>query len=136
MATERQEEAGPASPPLPTRHTAVTPGPRASRLQEVFASRLKHTVDKITWENFAACYPTIATRAPRTLETVQRQMVGLFEEHCNVSFRPFRLSLFTVKFCGGVRKTEGKRERKNITDMADGSGCAFFFPTERIRQHP
>ncbi|KAK3313528.1 Nnf1-domain-containing protein [Apodospora peruviana] len=74
------------SPPLPEKHLAVTPGPRATRLQELFASTLKHTLDKINRDNFAACYPTVATRAPGTLEFVQRQMVGRLGTQCDKEF--------------------------------------------------
>jgi len=85
----------PESPPLPTKHTAVTPGPRAARLQALFASTLKHTLDKISRDNFAACFPTIATRAPGTLEFVQRQMVERLGAQCNVSL----LLLFFFTAC-------------------------------------
>ncbi|KAH6624610.1 Nnf1-domain-containing protein [Chaetomium sp. MPI-SDFR-AT-0129] len=56
-------------PPIPT------PGPRAARLQALFASTARHTLDKISKENFEACFPTMSARAPGTLEFVQRQMV-------------------------------------------------------------
>lgn len=77
----------PASPPLPTPHTAVTPGPRATRFQQVYASSLAHTLAKISWDNFAACYPTMAASggAAATLRKVQKQMVDRLEELCNVS---------------------------------------------------
>lgn len=53
----------------------MIPGPRASRLQALFAQTGKHTLDKINKDNFASCFPTIAAKAPGTLEFVQRQMV-------------------------------------------------------------
>ncbi|KAK4192103.1 Nnf1-domain-containing protein [Podospora australis] len=53
----------------------LTPGPRAARLQALFAQTAKHTLDKITKDNFGACFPTIAAKAPGTLDNVQRQMV-------------------------------------------------------------
>jgi len=80
--------APPDSPPLPARHTAVTPGPKAARLQELFASSLAHTLAKISWDNFAACYPTIAARAPGTLKHVQKQMVDRLGQLCNVRLGP------------------------------------------------
>lgn len=77
----------PASPPLPARHTAVTPGPRAARFQEMYGLALSHTLNKISYENFAACYPTIAAQAPGVLRQVQKQMVDRLGELCNVSSR-------------------------------------------------
>lgn len=53
----------------------ITPGVRAGRFQQLFASVVARTLDKIDRDNFAACFPTIRERAPGTLEFVQRQMV-------------------------------------------------------------
>ena len=83
--TEQQtEQEPPASPPLPQRHTAVSPGPRAARLQELYARSLKKTLGKIGWENVAGCYPTVAKRAEGVLKQVQGQMVDKLGEKCEV----------------------------------------------------
>ena len=79
--------AAPASPPLPTRHTPQAPGPRAARFQKVLDDSLKHTLGKVTWENFASCYPTVAERAPATLKAAQRQMVDRLAMLCKVCFQ-------------------------------------------------
>ncbi|POS72555.1 hypothetical protein DHEL01_v209055 [Diaporthe helianthi] len=78
--------AAPASPPLPSRHTAATPGPRAQRFQEMFSLALNHTLTKISPENFASCYPTVAAQAPGVLAQVQRSMVDRFADLCNQEF--------------------------------------------------
>lgn len=75
-----------ASPPLPNRHTATTPGPRAQRFQEMFDLALNHTLTKISLDNFASCYPTIAARAPHILAQVQRGMVDRLAQLCNQEF--------------------------------------------------
>ncbi|RYP10733.1 hypothetical protein DL765_008001 [Monosporascus sp. GIB2] len=62
------------------------PGPRASRFQAVLDSSLSHTLAKISWDNFAACYPTIAAQAPGTLRAVQRQMVDRLGALCKKEF--------------------------------------------------
>ncbi|KAI9166668.1 Kinetochore-associated protein NNF1 [Paramyrothecium foliicola] len=72
---DQEEEQRAASPPLPERHTPVTPGPRAARLQQLYAQSLKHTLAKLGWDNFAGCYPTVARRAEPVLRQVQAQMV-------------------------------------------------------------
>jgi kinetochore protein NNF1 len=77
-------EEEPKSPPLPARHIAITPGPRATRLQEAYSSSLSHTLSRLGWENFAACYPTIAAQAPDTLRHVQKQMVERLGLLCEV----------------------------------------------------
>ncbi|ROW15022.1 hypothetical protein VPNG_03330 [Cytospora leucostoma] len=76
----------PASPPLPTRHTAATPGPRAQRFQEMFDLALSRTLTRISPDNFASCYPTIAAQAPHILRQVQRAMVDRFAELCGQGF--------------------------------------------------
>lgn len=80
------EPAGAASPPLPSRHTAATPGPRAQRFQEMFSLALNHTLTKISPDNFASCYPTVAAQAPGVLGQVQRAMVDRFADLCNQEF--------------------------------------------------
>lgn len=84
IGDDNDDDAPPASPPLPSKHTAVTPGPRAARLQDVFADRLRRTLDRVSWPNFAACYPTMAANAPATLQFVQRQMVERLGAQCQV----------------------------------------------------
>ncbi|KAK6068828.1 spindle pole protein [Seiridium cupressi] len=84
-ATE-QQQAAPASPPLPAKHTPVAPGPRAARFQKVLDDSLSHTLGKISWENFASCFPTIAAQAPGTLRAVQRQMVDRLGSLCRKEF--------------------------------------------------
>ncbi|ROV98170.1 hypothetical protein VSDG_04502 [Cytospora chrysosperma] len=86
MTTSTTPEPAPASPPLPTRHTAVTPGPRAQRFQEMFDLALSRTLTRISPDNFASCYPTIAAQAPHVLRQVQRAMVDRFAELCAQGF--------------------------------------------------
>ncbi|KAH6897241.1 Nnf1-domain-containing protein [Thelonectria olida] len=80
------DAAPPASPPLPTRHTPVAPGPRAERLQELYAQRLQRTLRKLAWQNFAGCYPTVARKAEGVLRQVQSQMVDKLGEKCEKEF--------------------------------------------------
>ncbi|EMR67788.1 putative spindle pole protein [Eutypa lata UCREL1] len=86
-AAGQEQQQPPNSPPLPTRHTAQAPGPRASRFQDVLDSTLAHTLAKISWDNFAACYPTIAAQSkPGMLRAVQRQMVERLGALCKKEF--------------------------------------------------
>lgn len=94
----------PASPPLPERHTAVTPGPRAARFQETYSLALGHTLAKVSWDNFAACYPTMAARTPGLLRQVQKQMVDRLRELCDVSVVLFFLGRRRVGEVGCLRE--------------------------------
>ena len=98
LAPEPEPEPEPDSPPLPTRHTAQAPGPRASRFQDVLDRSLAHTLAKIGWDNFAACYPTIAARAPATLRAVQKQMVDRLGALCKVRSLFFFFFLLLLLF--------------------------------------
>ncbi|KAL6804577.1 Nnf1 domain-containing protein [Trichoderma sp. SZMC 28013] len=64
----------------------VVPGPRAIRLQELYAQSLKRTLGKLKWDNFAACYPTVASKAEPVLKQVQAQMVEKLGEKCEKEF--------------------------------------------------
>jgi kinetochore protein NNF1 len=67
-------------PPAPP----VVPGPRATRFQELYAQSLKRTLAKLKWDNFAACYPTVASKAEPVLKQVQTQMAEKLAEKCEV----------------------------------------------------
>lgn len=85
--TTAPNTAAPASPPLPARHTAVAPGPRATALQQAFDEALNRTLAKLEWDKFAACYPTVSARAPNSLRSVQQRVVGLLSEKCRKEFQ-------------------------------------------------
>ncbi|KAI1772488.1 Nnf1-domain-containing protein [Hypoxylon cercidicola] len=83
---QQDQQQTPASPPLPARHTPQTPGLRASRFQDLLNSSLSHTLGKISWDNFATCYPTVAAQAPAVLRAVQKQMVERLGALCKKEF--------------------------------------------------
>jgi kinetochore protein NNF1 len=86
-APENPQEPHPEPPPPPP-PPHILPGPRAARLQELYAQSLRRTLAKLKWENFAACYPTVASRAEPVLRQVQAQMVEKLGEKCEVRFPP------------------------------------------------
>lgn len=86
---QQQQEQQPDSPPLPARHAPVAPGPRASRLGDIYAQALDHTLRRLAaWDSFAGCYPTVAARAEPVLRQVQGQMVDKMREKCEVRTAP------------------------------------------------
>jgi kinetochore protein NNF1 len=66
------------------RAASLKPGPRAARFQATLDSALAHTLGKVSWDNFAACYPTMAAKAPAVLRAVQSQMVERLRALCQV----------------------------------------------------
>lgn len=85
---QNDAQEAPASPPLPEPHKPVAPGPRAARLQQLFASSLGHMLNKVSWENLEGCYPTIAAGAPGMLRGVRKTMVERLEAMCKVGLFP------------------------------------------------
>lgn len=123
----------PASPPLPAKHVPATPGPRAAGLREVYRRALERTLERVSWDNVAACYPTVAARAPATLRAVQGQMVGLLREKCDVSVFLLSRGLprFFLVWLGGRLPWKRKKHVANETPLALPPGRL-----ERIRLDP
>ncbi|KAM5479755.1 putative tyrosinase [Microsporum canis] len=86
-STARQGENQDASPsPPPAAPVPLTPGPRASRLQQVFSQALLHTIRTNSYANFSSCFPTPAKHVPRSLESVWRQLNAKLEESARAEF--------------------------------------------------
>ncbi|KAI0455379.1 Nnf1-domain-containing protein [Xylaria acuta] len=118
---QSQPEETPASPPLPARHTALTPGPRASRFQATLDSALSHTLAKISWDNFAACYPHIAAHAPVTLRAVQSQMVDRLRSLCKKEFDSIQQARNVVAKLNELETLVSEAERRRKA-AGDGGG--------------
>lgn len=58
------------------------PGPRAKRLQELFALSLQRTLSKLSYDKVAGCYPTISKKADPILKQIQKQMVEKLQSKC------------------------------------------------------
>ncbi|KAI9817837.1 MAG: hypothetical protein M1827_000956 [Pycnora praestabilis] len=76
--TTSEPPASPSPPPPPP--IAETPGPRATRLSELFSSALAHTLKTCSYNNFAACFPTPAKYVPGSLQAVWKQLNAKIEE--------------------------------------------------------
>ncbi|KAI1828412.1 Nnf1-domain-containing protein [Xylaria intraflava] len=128
------QEEGPVSPPLPTRHTALTPGPRASRFQMTLGSALSHTLAKISWDNFAACYPHIATHAPATLRAVQSQMVDRLRSLCQKEFDSIQQSRNVVAKLNELESlvSEAARRRKEAGEDGEAPLPPHMLPPDEV----
>ncbi|KAF4121167.1 kinetochore protein NNF1 [Geosmithia morbida] len=62
------------------------PGPRATRLRDVYGQALEHTLSRLSDDNLSGCYPTVSSRAGPVLRQVQAQMVGKLGEKCRREF--------------------------------------------------
>ncbi|KHN99612.1 Nnf1 [Metarhizium album ARSEF 1941] len=85
-AREDEEDEGEKSKEEEAQAEAARPGPRALRLHQVYAASLARTLDSLSYENMAPCYPTIARRASPVLRRLQAQMVERLREKCEREF--------------------------------------------------
>ncbi|KAM0249427.1 hypothetical protein ACHAP5_002816 [Fusarium lateritium] len=122
----------PASPPLPQRHTAVTPGPRAARLQELYARSLKKTLGKVGWGNVAGCYPTIAKRAEGVLRQVQGQMVDKLGEKCEKEFENIMVSRQVVPKLNDLESLISDASRRRAGSKAEPPTPPHLLPPSTI----
>ncbi|RLL99076.1 hypothetical protein CFD26_107167 [Aspergillus turcosus] len=79
------QQAASPSPPPPA-PVPITPGPRASRLQQVFGQALARTLRANSYANFSGCFPTPAKHVPASLESVWRQLNAKLEESAKAEF--------------------------------------------------
>lgn len=81
-------EPGPAAAAAEDGEQAPPPAPgvKATRLQSIYAQALGGTLKKLSWANFAGCYPTIAKRADGVLRKLQEQMANQLQGRCEVGF--------------------------------------------------
>ncbi|CAJ2506299.1 Uu.00g004290.m01.CDS01 [Anthostomella pinea] len=119
-----------ASPPLPPRHTALTPGPRASRFQDVLESSLAHTLSKLTYENLASCYPTLAVEAPKVLRGVQERLVLKLGQNCRESFDKVNRSRDIVAKLNELETLVSEAERRR--DEAGEKGAEAPIPPHML----
>jgi kinetochore protein NNF1 len=72
--------------PAPEAPVAAIPGPRATKLQEVFRLGLSSSLKANSYANFSTCFPTPATYCPTALEGVWKQLNTRLEEECTRDF--------------------------------------------------
>lgn len=78
-SAEQHQQQQTSTPPL-------KPGPRASRLQDVYEKALLATLKANSYDNFAACFPTPARHVPASLASVHRQLNAKLEESAKSEF--------------------------------------------------
>lgn len=87
MAESNSHRPPAASPsPPPPAPIPQTPGPRASRLDQVFDQALARTLRANSYANFAGCFPTPARHVPASLEGVWRQLNAKLEANAKAEF--------------------------------------------------
>ncbi|KAM0482254.1 hypothetical protein ACHAPX_002770 [Trichoderma viride] len=102
-------------PPAPP----VVPGPRATRFQELYAQSLKRTLAKLKWDNFAACYPTVASKAEPVLKQVQTQMAEKLAEKCEREFESILIARQVVPKLNDLEGLVADATHRRISSAPD-----------------
>jgi hypothetical protein len=92
MAASATTEAPNFPPPMNNNENEPGPAPstsavmdrRAATLVQAFNAALDATLKKISYENFAACFPTTAQHKPETLKRFWKDFVDRLGEKCKV----------------------------------------------------
>ncbi|OLN81674.1 Kinetochore-associated protein NNF1 [Colletotrichum chlorophyti] len=129
-----QSQQPPASPPLPPKHTPVTPGPRATRFTQLYDLALQRTLQKVNFDNFASCFPTIAAHAPNTLRNVQKQMVDYLEERCNKDFQSILIDRNIIRKLNELETlvSDAERRRQENGDSLEEPIPPHLLPPEQV----
>ncbi|KAK4639307.1 hypothetical protein QC761_707130 [Podospora bellae-mahoneyi] len=104
---------------LPPSSEPVIPGPRAQRLKQLFQQTTTHTLDKLSPSNFRECFPTIAEKAPGTLDNVHRQMIDRLSTLWN---REFERILESRQVIQKLNELEGLIAEAQAGRRRDGRG--------------
>ncbi|KAI5282771.1 hypothetical protein KEM54_002608 [Ascosphaera aggregata] len=85
--SESQSQSQTQTQPQPEQQPEpLKPGPRASRLHQVYSKALQATLRANSYANFSACFPTPAQHASRSLESVWRQLNTKLEQSAQAEF--------------------------------------------------
>lgn len=125
--TQSQRPASPSPPPPAP--VPLTPGPRASRLQQVFEQALARTLRANSYSNFASCFPTPAKHVPASLESVWRQLNAKLEESAKAEFEDIVLERDAVRQLNELDRLVGEaRYRRDNGDnemREEGENVAY-----------
>ncbi|KAI9374530.1 Nnf1-domain-containing protein [Aspergillus egyptiacus] len=108
----------PPKPPIPQ-----TPGPRVTRLQEIYAQALARTLRANSYANFAACFPTPAKHVPASLEGLWRQLNAKLEESAKAEFEAILAERDAIAQLNELDRLVGEaRARRESAGNKNGNG--------------
>ncbi|KAL4938592.1 hypothetical protein BDV06DRAFT_215002 [Aspergillus oleicola] len=117
----QREEHSPSPPPQPP--IAQTPGPRVTRLQEIYSQALARTLRANSYANFSACFPTPAKYVPASLESVWRQLNAKLEESAKAEFEDILVERGAIAQLNELDRLVGEaRVRRERVEEKKGEG--------------
>ncbi|RDW93181.1 PMF1/NNF1 family protein [Aspergillus mulundensis] len=128
-----REDQSPSPPPQPP--IAQTPGPRVTRLQEIYAQALARTLRANSYANFAACFPTPAKHVPASLENVWRQLNAKLEESAKAEFEEILVERDAIAQLNELDRLVGEARARREAEATAGGGDTDMDGGEKIPPH-
>ncbi|GLA06094.1 hypothetical protein AnigIFM60653_006617 [Aspergillus niger] len=139
MSTEPNPSAqrpGASPSPPPPAPVPLTPGPRASKLQEIFDKALARTLRANSYANFSGCFPTPAKHVPASLESVWRQLNAKLEESAKAEFEDILAERDAVRQLNELDRLVGEAKvRKDRGVGGDSVAPHTLSPEELYKAH-
>lgn len=128
---QQQQQAGTAASPSsqPTAPTSLAPGPRATRLQDIYSKALRATLKANSYENFATCFPTPARHVPASLESVHRQLNAKLEESATAEFNEIIKERDVIKGLNELDRLVGEARRRKSQGESESDVPYVFCQT-------
>lgn len=132
MVEATSQPAASASPQLAPE--SQTPGPRASRLIQVFDQALARTIRANSYANFASCFPTPARHVPASLESLWRQLNAKLEENAKSEFEEIIAERQAVQHLNELDRLVGDaRARRESEGDGQQTKIAYVLPVTSSR---
>ncbi|KAH8815965.1 Nnf1-domain-containing protein [Xylogone sp. PMI_703] len=113
-----QAERTAPSPP-PQQPTPVTPGPRATAFIKLYDNALSHTLRAISYDSFAACFPSIARTAPESLKAMHQGLVGRLEGFAKDEFETILMERNVIQNLNALEDLIADAKRRKARARGD-----------------
>jgi kinetochore protein NNF1 len=109
--------------PVPAPPVAESPGPRAAGLINVFNTAVKATLDKLSNDSFAGCFPTTAKYKPDVLDDVRRQLTSQLDHAWKNNFESILAQRNVIQSLNSLDQCiEDARARKKKAELDANGG--------------
>lgn len=109
--------------PVPAPPLAESPGPRAAGLINVFNNAVKATLDKLSNDSFAGCFPTTAKYKPDVLDDVRRQLTSQLDHAWKNNFESILAQRNVIQSLNSLDQCiEDARARKKKAELDANGG--------------
>jgi hypothetical protein len=140
LSTDRNTDDASRSPsPAPAPPLPSAPGPRASRIQKLYADAIDHILKTCNYPNFASCFPTPAREVPQSMKHLHESFCEKLGDRLHKNFDGIVEDRGVLKWLNELdRLIEEAKKEKTKTDARGGAKVAYaveytlFGPASRI----